>query len=138
MSDLEEFAGKTVAQTGDAVVNGLFKGDPEPYLSLWSREGPVSVFGAWGPCKTGWPDLERTYRWVASRFADAAMTTQTEVAYAGTDLAYWVGYEVGDAAIDGVRQPVTIRVTHIYRRDGDAWKLVHRHGDFAPADQSPA
>jgi len=58
MSDLEEFAGKTVAQTGDAVVNGLFKGDPEPYLSLWSREGPVSVFGAWGPCKTGWPDLE--------------------------------------------------------------------------------
>lgn len=41
MSALAEFTGKTVAQTGDAVVNGLFRGDPEPYLSLWSRQSPA-------------------------------------------------------------------------------------------------
>lgn len=138
MSELEEFIAKTVEHTGSAVVEGLFRGDPEPYESIWSRRDPVSLFGAWGPCKTGWSDLERTFAWVASRFSDAAMTIQTEVAYSGADLAYWVGYEQGEAAIDGVRQPVKIRVTHIYRREDDDWKLVHRHGDFAPADQSPA
>jgi ketosteroid isomerase-like protein len=23
-------------------------------------------------------------------------------------------------------------VTHVYRREGDAWKIVHRHGDHMP------
>jgi ketosteroid isomerase-like protein len=31
-----------------------------------------------------------------------------------------------------------IRVTHIYRREPQGWRIVHRHGDFAPPDQSPA
>jgi ketosteroid isomerase-like protein len=30
---------------------------------------------------------------------------------------------------------MTLRVTHIYRRFGDAWRLVHRHADFPPEDQ---
>jgi len=50
-------------------------------------------------------------------------------------------YPAGDqlqVAIDGVRQPVKLRVTLIYRREDGDWKLVHRHGDFAPVDQSPA
>jgi hypothetical protein len=29
-------------------------------------------------------------------------------------------------------------VTHIYRRFGDEWMLVHRHADFPPADQRRA
>jgi ketosteroid isomerase-like protein len=30
-----------------------------------------------------------------------------------------------------------IRVTHIYRLEDGQWRLVHRHGDFAPVDESP-
>jgi ketosteroid isomerase-like protein len=39
-------------------------------------------------------------------------------------------------SVDGATTtPMTIRVTHIYRRiDGD-WHLVHRHADFPPPDQ---
>jgi hypothetical protein len=40
--------------------------------------------------------------------------------------------------LDGA--PITrqrLRVTQIYRREDGEWHLVHRHGDFAPADQSP-
>lgn len=138
MTEREDFITTTVEQTGAAMVDGLFRGDPEPYISAWSRRSPVSLFGAWGPCKTAWPELERTFRWVASRFADAKMTAETEVAFVGSDLAYWVGYEQGEVAIDGERQPVKVRVTHIYRREDGDWRLVHRHGDFAPVDESPA
>jgi ketosteroid isomerase-like protein len=38
----------------------------------------------------------------------------------------------------GPPQPINMRVTHIYRLEDGEWKLVHRHADFAPADQSPA
>jgi ketosteroid isomerase-like protein len=138
MSEVDDFVAKTAERTGESVVAGLFRSNPEPFISEWSRRNPVSVFGAWGPCKQGWSELERIFRWVASRFSNAEMTTQTEVAYLGGELAYWVGYELGEAAIDGIRQPVKLRVTHIYRREHDEWKLVHRHGDFAPVDQSPA
>lgn len=47
--------------------------------------------------------------------------------HAGSKLAYTVGY--GQVAMEGTRQPVRIRVAHIYRREEDEWKLVHRHGD---------
>jgi len=51
------------------------------------------------------------------------------------DLAYTVGFERGEASIDaGTRRPMPIRVTHVYRRFGERWHLVHRHADFPPAD----
>jgi ketosteroid isomerase-like protein len=53
------------------------------------------------------------------------------------DLGYTVGYERGTMVVDGDEpQPMSIRVTQIYRREADEWRLVHRLGDFAPTDQS--
>ena len=53
-------------------------------------------------------------------------------------MAYTVGFERFDAAReDGGVEPVTLRVTHVYRREDGEWKIVHRHGDLAPVDQSP-
>jgi ketosteroid isomerase-like protein len=112
-------------------------GDPEPYKELWSRGDEVSLFGAFGPCKKGWPQLERTFDWVASRYRDGVVTDEYEVVYEGADLAYTVGYEVADVVLDGAPTHQRLRVTQIYRREGDEWRLVHRHGDIAPADQSP-
>ena len=97
-----------------------------------------SLFGAFGPCKKGWRQVGKTTEWVASRFRDGLVTAEYEVVHEGADLAYTVGYEIGDVAVDGA--PVTrqrLRVTQIYRREDGEWRLVHRHGDFAPADQSP-
>jgi ketosteroid isomerase-like protein len=40
-------------------------------------------------------------------------------------------------AVDGDKaSPMSIRVTHIYRKESGDWRLIHRHGDFAPIDQS--
>jgi ketosteroid isomerase-like protein len=32
---------------------------------------------------------------------------------------------------------MTVRVTHVYRRENGEWKIVHRHGDSVPVDESP-
>jgi ketosteroid isomerase-like protein len=37
----------------------------------------------------------------------------------------------------GPLKPTALRVTHIYRRENGDWKLVHRHGDYLPANQNP-
>ena len=33
-------------------------------------------------------------------------------------------------------EPYTRRVTHIYRRENDEWKIAHRHADYVPIDQT--
>ena len=74
---------------------------------------------------------------MGSRFSDGKTSYPLEVVHAGTDLAYTAGYEQGQVSIDGgPLQPVNMRVTHIYRLEDGEWKLVHRHADFAPVDQS--
>jgi ketosteroid isomerase-like protein len=46
------------------------------------------------------------------------------------DTAYVLWFERFNASIAGrpVR-PITVRVTHIYRREDGEWRVVHRHGD---------
>jgi len=116
----------------------LYLGDPEPFKALWSRGDDVSLFGAFGPCNKGWHQVGKTTEWVASRYREGVVAAEYEVVHEGTDLAYTVGYEIGDVVLDGA--PTTrqrLRVTQIYRREEGEWRLVHRHGDFAPAGQSP-
>jgi ketosteroid isomerase-like protein len=116
----------------------IYRGNPEPFKTLWSHTDDVSLFGAFGPCKKGWHQVGKTTDWVASRYREGEVTAEYEVVHEGADLAYTVGYEIGDVVLDGA--PMTrqrLRVTQIYRREDGQWRLVHRHGDFAPADQSP-
>ena len=49
MSEPDDFA-RTLEQQRRAN-NAMSSGDPEPYMNLWSRKDPVSLFGAWGPCQ---------------------------------------------------------------------------------------
>lgn len=122
-----------------AAEDAMYRGDPGPFKELWSQTDDVTLFGAFGPCKTGWTQVTKTMDWVASRYRDGTVQSDYERVYEGADLAYTVGYERGQVRLDGgpaVSQ--TIRVTQIYRRENGQWRLVHRHGDFAPVDQSPA
>jgi ketosteroid isomerase-like protein len=113
-------------------------GDPEPYTDLWAESEDVTLFGAWGPIERGFRQLAETFRWVGSRFSGGALVPEDSVAFASGDLAYTVGFERGEAAVDGgERRPMTLRVTHVYRRVEGEWRLVHRHADFPPMDQRP-
>jgi ketosteroid isomerase-like protein len=138
MSDLDDFRTEILARQTEAE-EAIVLGDPAPRMELWSRRDPVTLFGAaTGECKTGWDELSRIFRWVASTFSDVSdFSFDVEVADVSGDLAYTVGYERFNGSIDGRPvAPITVRVTHVYRRENGEWKIVHRHGDSAPVDES--
>jgi len=57
------------------------------------------------------------------------------VADARGDMAYAIGYERFNRSIDGRPvEPITVRSTHVYRREEGEWEIVHRHGDNPPPD----
>jgi ketosteroid isomerase-like protein len=49
------------------------------------------------------------------------------------DMAYEVGIERGQATLAGRNVPIEHRVTNVYRREAEGWKIVHHHTDLAPA-----
>jgi ketosteroid isomerase-like protein len=114
----------------------IHNGDVTPRLSTWSHQDPVTVFGAGVPCRSGWPDVRAVFEWVANSFvACDDYDFELVAADADGDLAYTVGverYRATTAAGDRVEN--ALRVTHVYRREGDGWKIVHRHGDHMPED----
>jgi len=117
-------------------LSAMVAGNPQPYIDCWAESDDATLFGAWGPIERGYRRLAEVFRWVGSRFQGGRLVTENTVAFASGDVAYTVGLERSEVAVDGgTPQPMTIRVTHIYRRFGNEWRLVHRHADFPPPDQ---
>jgi ketosteroid isomerase-like protein len=117
-----------------AAETAIHNGDVEPRLALWSRKDPVTLFGAILSAE-GWSALEPAFRTVAGWFSDS-VDYRYEVIAAGAsgDLAYTVGYEHNQVSVDGQPRTYTLRVTHAYRREAGAWRIVHRHADPLPVD----
>ena len=103
-------------------------------MDLWSRQDPVTLFGAAGMFKSGWEELSRTFPKVASNFSNVSdYSFEVLVADVRGDMAYAVGYERFTGSIAGrPAEEVTVRSTHVYRREDGEWKIVHRHGDNPP------
>ena len=117
----------------------MASGNPEPYLACWADSDDVTLFGAWGPIDKGLRRLAKTLRWVGTRFRGGRLVPEHSVVASSGDLAYTVGFERGEVTVDdGPPRLMTIRVTHIYRRIGGTWRLLHRHADFPPLDQRGA
>lgn len=138
MSELDDFITNTLARQIKAE-EAIHNGNVEPRLEMWTTREPVTVFGAGVPLKRGSDEVTRAFRWVASRFSNCT-AYRFELIAAGVsgDLAYTVGFEHSTRSMDGgPAESVTLRVTHIYRRENGEWKIVHRHGDIPPIDQSP-
>lgn len=137
MSELDDFITKTLTRQVEAE-EALHNGDVTPRMEMWSTTDPVTLFGAAVSCNSGWDEVSRTFRWLASQFSNCtAYSFDLVAAGASGDLAYTVGFEQTAVSMHGDPvEPYTLRVTHIYRREDGDWKIVHRHGDIAPVDQS--
>ena len=118
----------------------LIRGDVGPRLEMWSHRDPVTLFAAVGPTKAGWSELEPTFRSVAARLSGGRDVRYDLLAFdVSGDVAWSAGVARFVVSMDGAApRPVVIRLTHAYRREGEAWKVVHEHSDFqAPDHETP-
>ncbi len=98
----------------------------------------MTIFGAKVPLTHGSDEVSGTLHWLASRWSNGT-DYRFELVAAGVSesLAYVVGFEHIANSVNGDPvEPYTRRVTHIYRRENDEWKIAHRHADYVPIDQT--
>jgi len=128
VDELSEIMDKAV----DALANGLVAGNPEPFKALWSHDPDVTVLGGFGGYALGWDEVSKNADFAAARFHGARSFGVKKLAHSASgDLGYAVWIEHGEVRVEGRDDyvPIVIRVTHIFRRQDGAWKIIHRHGD---------
>jgi ketosteroid isomerase-like protein len=137
--EVEAFLGEMLPRQRDAE-EALCRGDADARADTWSRSDPVTLFGAAVPLRRGRDEVDETFHWLAGRFAGKHLRDyDLELVAAGAcgDLAYTVAFERKTFVVDGEPVSYTLRVTHVYRREDGAWRIVHRHGDRPPTEGAP-
>ncbi|MGH2460205.1 MAG: YybH family protein, partial [Chloroflexota bacterium] len=110
----------------------FLQGDAAGWKAVWSHDDDVTLFGGRGAYERGWAQLAPRFDWIAATYAESRDFASENIStVVGADLAYAVGIERSRMRFQGREDfgPVVLRVTHIYRRGDDGWKLVHRHAD---------
>lgn len=131
MGELTEF--QDLLDRQRAAIERAYRGDPEPYIAMFSTLGPVTLFGAMGPFRSGIDNVATALRSAAARYSDVREFSYEVLGLDIIgDLAYTVGYERCVVSLDGhPPAPIAMRVTHTYRRQNGVWTIAHRHADFA-------
>lgn len=110
----------------------IMRGDAGGFKDLYSRSGDITLgnpFGGFGRGREGvFEQLDRA----ASYFSDGRATEFEQIAKAAADeFAYTVEVERVEVKVAGraKQSEFAARVTSVYRREEDGWKLIHRHAD---------
>ena len=110
----------------------LHNGDAAPKLATWSTGDPMTLFGAFWFEATNADQAQGALVRLATKFSDCTSYSYDLIAHGVSgDMAYTVGHERASMRVDGELRDHYLRVTQVYRRDGEAWKVVHRHADDA-------
>ena len=129
MTQTEDFLAATMPRLIEAET-ALHNGDPGPRIAMWSRADPLTLFGAAASARS-WAEIGPVFQWLGDSFSrGTSFNNEVIAAGASGNLAYTVALEHTTVSIGGAApQPYVLRVTTIFRREHDEWKVVHRHGD---------
>lgn len=116
-----------------AALNRMANGDAGPMANVWVMNAEATAHHPIG-------GRDRTYETVIASFGKVAeiagggeirITDQT--IDVGGDMAVETGVETGELVIAGHAASIHHRVTNVYRKGADGWRLQHHHADLSPA-----
>lgn len=125
---LSEDIANLIQQTA-AVNTALMRGDIDRYLALTEYANDYTLMSPFGGEPTH--GFDRSQQDAMGRFFKSGTFDQEVVAtYATIDLVVLVTIERVCAEVGGLpKQDWSLRVTQVFRREANAWQLVHRHAD---------
>ena len=117
-----------------AALNREINGDPGPMMEVWSHGSDVSTLHPLGGINVGWEEVRASWEQAAQGMSEGQVSLDDLVVLPiADDVAYTVGTEHGQAKVGDDTIGIEWRVTNIYRREGEEWKVVHHHTDVSPA-----
>jgi ketosteroid isomerase-like protein len=123
----------------EAAEHEFAQGRPAAFKALWSHSDDVTICGAFGGIESGWNNVAARLDWASSQFSEGIRTREEIRSAIGTDLAYIVQTEQIRFRVPGRAEQSTLelRVTMVFRRQEDGWRIVHRQADSQKNTQLP-
>jgi ketosteroid isomerase-like protein len=124
----------------DAAQLDLQNGKPEAFKSLWSHADDITLAGGFGGgIEKGWELISHRLDWVGAQYSKGTHAHQRIVVNVSGDLGYVVQMEHIRFHVPGQAKESTrdYRVTMVFRREPDGWRIVHRQADSQMMKQAP-
>jgi ketosteroid isomerase-like protein len=123
----------------EAAEHEFAQGRPAAFKALWSHGDDVSICGAFGGIESGWKNVAARLDWASSQFSEGTRTREEIRSAVGTDFAYLVQTEHIRFRVPGRTEQSTLdlRVTMVFRREADGWRIIHRQADSQKNTQLP-
>jgi ketosteroid isomerase-like protein len=127
--DVSEDVSALIDETAEAAAAWM-RGDMDRYLDLTHHAAGFTLVAPTGGPATQHADRHSEFRGWTSIFADGEAQLEVAATHAWGDTVVLVMVERQHGrAGDLPDQDLSLRVTHVYRRNGSTWELVHRHAD---------
>ncbi len=124
----------------DAAQVELQNGKAEAFKAVWSKADDITLSGGFGgTIEKGWPAIEKRLDWVSANFSRGSNKIERMVSNHDGKLGYVVQLEhiTFIAPETGNTATRDYRVTMIFRREKDGWRLIHRQADSQFTKQAP-
>ncbi|MGD9476383.1 YybH family protein [Shinella sp. G-2] len=122
----------TFMRTREAAAGAYTTGNARPLEAISQRSGPATFFDPGGGLTEGAENVLRVNIEGARAFGPNGKTHfDVRDHGASGDLAFWTGYQHASVELNGKQQDMKLRITEVFRRTDDGWKLVHRHASMA-------
>lgn len=116
-----------------SALNRMTTGDAGGLADIWSHNDTVTTMHPIGGKQVGWNAVRESFEQVAGLASSGHVEIADQVIHAGEEYAYETGIERGQFSLAGETISIEQRVTNVYRREPDGWKIVHHHTDLSPA-----
>jgi hypothetical protein len=124
----------------DDAIREFAHGRPAKVKSLWSRGSDVTLAGGFGGIvHRGWDDVSARQDWASSQHADGTVVMDSITITVSGEMAYVVRMEHFRFRLPNRSEELTqdLRVTIVFRREPEGWRVVHRHADQQTTRQPP-
>jgi len=118
-----------IASTEEAA-DAWMRGDMDRYLALTHHARGFTLMDPSGGPARRFEDRAATFRGWESPFASGESRLEHIETHTWGDTAVLVAIERQHGEVGAAPdQDLSMRITHVYRREGSDWLLVHRHAD---------
>ena len=139
-SSMDASVQAAIAQLHAAMAK-VANGDVSAIKALYSHSADATSFYGWGGYEKGWDGVSKRWDWAGQQFQGGSVRYDNITTVFAGDIFYTTDIETyenqrmaGVAGLTGW----TNRVTHIFRRENGAWRLLHRHGNRLEAQFEPS
>ena len=124
---------RTASEQFYAALNKMANGDASAMSEIWSHDTVVTAMHPVGGRHVGWDEVRDSFQQVAEIASDGRVRLDDQMIQVTGAMAYEIGSERGQARFAGQQVTLDHRVTNIYRRETDSWKIVHHHTEISSA-----